>query len=217
MSTPPAAAPRPDIPWNPPPSTSERRARGREARQRVPRRDLGRLTVEGRDPLGILEAQNATRIPELVPLRIERMSATPFAFYRGAAAVMAADLARDPSTPIHVASCGDAHVANFGFYASPQRTLVFDLNDFDETLPGPFEWDVKRLAASVTIACRHNGFDEADGARATRAAVRGYRKQMADAEQRSPLELQYHRLEVDQLINQLGDRRSRKVASGNSA
>ncbi len=110
------------------------------------------LTTTGRDPLSILDAQNATRLPELVPLRNERMSASPFAFYRGTAALMAADLARDPHSGISVASCGDAHVANFGFYASPQKTLVFDLNDFDESAWAPWEWDVKRLIASVVIA-----------------------------------------------------------------
>ncbi|CAH0147234.1 DUF2252 domain-containing protein [Microbacterium sp. Bi128] len=210
MSTPPAAAPRPDIPWNPPPSASERRARGREARQRVPRRDLGRLTVEGRDPLGILEAQNATRIPELVPLRIERMSATPFAFYRGAAAVMAADLARDPSTPIHVASCGDAHVANFGFYASPQRTLVFDLNDFDEAAWAPWEWDLKRLLTSVVLAEGETDRDPAIVRDAVASTVRAYVRAIAGLVERDPIDRHFEHFSAHEAIGSY-DRASREV------
>lgn len=210
MSTPPAAAPRPDIPWNPPPSASERRARGREARQRVPRRDLGRLTVEGRDPLGILEAQNATRIPELIPLRIERMSATPFAFYRGAAAVMAADLARDPSTPIHVASCGDAHVANFGFYASPQRTLVFDLNDFDEAAWAPWEWDLKRLLTSVVLAGGETDRDPAIVRDAVASTVRAYVRAIAGLVERDPIDRHFEHFNAHEAIGSY-DRASREV------
>lgn len=126
--------------------------RGRVARRAVPRRSLAHLDTDGRDPLGILAAQDAGRVPELVPLRAERMSASPFAFYRGTAALMAVDLAASPSSGILVASCGDAHVANFGFYVSPQRTLVFDLNDFDEAGWAPWEWDLKRLVTSIVIA-----------------------------------------------------------------
>ena len=196
-----------------------RREAGATQRADVPLESHTELpaTDERCSAIDTIVGQDEGRLAPLVPIRHGRMAANAFTFYRGAAAVMASDLSLVPSTDIRLQLCGDAHLSNYGAFLGPDRRLVFDLNDFDETLPGPFEWDVKRLAASVTIACRHNGFDEADGARATRAAVRGYRKQMADAEQRGPLELQYHRLEVDQLINQLGDRRSRKVASGNSA
>jgi len=137
--------------WTRPSTIPERIAKGRDARRAVARSTLSRLTPGDRDPLGILDAQNALRQPDLVPLRIERMSANPFAFYRGTAAIQAADLAREPHSGILVASCGDAHVSNFGFYASPQRTLMFDLNDFDESAWAPWEWDLKRLIASVVI------------------------------------------------------------------
>ena len=124
------------------------------------------------DPLDLLEAQAATRLPELVPIRYGRMLASPFAFYRGAAVIMASDLATLPNTGLYVQLCGDAHLANFGGFASPERDIVFDINDFDETLPGPWEWDVKRLAASVEIAGRERGFD-AKTRRAMVLAMRG--------------------------------------------
>ena len=122
-----------------------------QGRRQVPRRDLATLVPAKRNPLGILERQNSARLQDLVPLRIERMSASPFAFYRGTAAIMAADQATDPHSGILVASCGDAHLSNFGLYASPQRALMFDLNDFDEAAWAPWEWDVKRLVTSVVI------------------------------------------------------------------
>lgn len=143
-------------------------AAGRSARDVIPRDTLAQLTTSGRDPLGILDRQNADRLPELLPVRAERMAQSPFAFYRGTAAIMAADLARDPHTGIQVGSCGDAHVANFGFYAGPQRTLVFDLNDFDEAGWAPWEWDLKRLVTSIVIAGRAAGHEDA----VVRAAVR---------------------------------------------
>src|SRR6478609_6315693 len=140
------------LPWTRPSTVAERMAAGKDARERAPRSGLAHLSTTGRDPLAILDEQNALRMQELVPLRIERMSASPFAFYRGTAAIQAADLARDANSGIHVASCGDAHVSNFGFFASPQRTLMFDLNDFDEAAWAPWEWDLKRLIASIVIA-----------------------------------------------------------------
>jgi len=143
---------------NPLLSTREHLDRGRALRDRLPRRSLARLAVDRRrDPLGILEQQNATRVQQLIPLRVERMSASPFTFYRGTAAIMAADLASDEHTGIQVAACGDAHTSNFGFYASSHRRLVFDLNDFDESAWAPWEWDLKRLVASVVIAARASG------------------------------------------------------------
>lgn len=133
------------------PSTSELLEMGRRLRQQTPRASLAFLPTGHRDPLGILAEQNSTRLQELIPLRVERMSQSAFAFYRGTAALMAADLSGCPTTGVDVASCGDAHVANFGFYASPQRTLVFDLNDFDEAASAPWEWDLKRLVTSVVV------------------------------------------------------------------
>jgi uncharacterized protein (DUF2252 family) len=157
-----------------------RGAEGKTARKRVPR--VSHATFEpaaGRDPLAILAAQETDRLPDLVPLRHERMAESAFAYYRGTPAVMAFDLASTPRTDIVVQASGDAHISNFGLFASPERALVFDTNDFDETLPGPWEWDVKRLAASVVIACRANGFSASVTREATMSAVRGYRQWMA--------------------------------------
>ncbi|MDW4574117.1 DUF2252 domain-containing protein [Microbacterium sp. M3] len=173
--------------WTPPASVADRLAEGRAARQRTPRSNLSRLNGGARDPLGILDRQNATRVPELVPLRIERMSASPFAFYRGTAALQAADLANDPHSGILVPSCGDAHIANFGFYASPQRTLVFDLNDFDEAAWAPWEWDVKRLVASIVIGGQATSRDDRVIEDAALAAVRTYARAMDANAGRSPL------------------------------
>ncbi|MGL4255210.1 MAG: DUF2252 family protein, partial [Microbacterium sp.] len=134
--------------WAAPRSLEQHLEEGRAARERTSRESLAELVTGGRDPMGILDAQDELRVPELVPIRTERMAASAFAFYRGTAALMAADLGRSPSTDLLVGSCGDAHVSNFGLYASPQRTLVFDLNDFDESAWAPWEWDVKRLVTS---------------------------------------------------------------------
>ncbi len=125
------------------------------------------------DPVALLEEQNTTREPDLVPVRHGRMMVSPFTFYRGAAKIMAADLKDTPVAGLNVQLCGDAHLSNFGAFASPERTLLFDLNDFDETLPGPFEYDVKRMAASFTIAARNNGFSKADARAATGALGAG--------------------------------------------
>ncbi len=158
----------------------ERAEAGKLARDRVPRvSHAGFSPAAGRDPIAILSAQEADRLPSLVPLRHERMAASPFAYYRGTPAVMAFDLAGTPRTEIFVQASGDAHLANFGLFASPERTLVFDANDFDETLPGPWEWDVKRLAASIVIASRENGYSAAAARDATLATVRSYRQWMA--------------------------------------
>src|SRR5947209_13301474 len=159
-------------------SVDERAAAGRAARRNAPRSSHAHLDSSGdrADPLALLEQQAATRLPELVPIRYGRMVASPFAFYRGAAYVMAADLARTPRSAIHVQLCGDAHLANFGGFASPERELVFDINDFDETLPGPFEWDVKRLAASIAVAAREHGVGRKPRRKAVRAAVGVYRE-----------------------------------------
>src|SRR5262249_15952100 len=142
---------------------TERAARGRAARADVPRSAHGdwEPASSRRDPVELLEEQAKTRLPELVPIRYGRMLVSPFTFFRGTAYIMAADLADGPRTAMRAQLCGDAHLSNFGFFAAPDRRLVFSINDFDETLPGPFEWDVKRLAASFAVAGRGRGFDEA--------------------------------------------------------
>ena len=143
----------------PHPTVAERAARGRTARTNVPRSSHAVFAPTVReDPIGLLESQAERRVPELVPIRYGRMLVSPFTYYRGAALPMAADLASTPSSGLRVQLCGDAHLSNFGVFASPERRLVFDLNDFDETLPGPWEWDVKRLGASFAVAGRENGF-----------------------------------------------------------
>jgi uncharacterized protein (DUF2252 family) len=167
------------------------------------------------DPVALLQAQDAARVPELVPIRYGRMLVSPFAFFRGAAAVMAADLARTARTGIHAQLCGDAHLANFGVFAAPDRRLVFDLNDFDETLEGPWEWDVKRLAASVEIAGRDRGFGSSARREAVVEAVGQYRAAMRRAAGMRHLEVWYTRLEVDEimaLMRELGMQRQAKVA-----
>lgn len=152
----------------------EQELTGRARRKDVPRSSLARLHQEPRNPKAVLEEQNSTRVAELVPLRTERMSASAFTFYRGTAAIMAADMAREPHSGILVASCGDAHVSNFGFYASPQRTLLFDLNDFDEAAWAPWEWDLKRLVTSIIIAGQSTSRDAEVTLRAARTAIEAY-------------------------------------------
>ena len=157
----------------------EGRASVRRCRWR--RTPSGRRPIERPDPVGILEEQNATRVPELVPIRHGRMIVSPFTFYRGGAAIMAWDLSCTPTTGLRVQCCGDAHLSNFGVFAAPDRRLVFDLNDFDETLPAPFEWDVKRLVASFVVAARDNGHRPKEQRAAARAAAAAYRTTMATA------------------------------------
>jgi hypothetical protein len=153
-----------------------------------------------KDPVAILEAQAKTRLPFLVPIRYARMLASPFAFLRGSAAVMAADLANTPVTGITVQACGDMHVANFGVFASAERNLVFGINDFDETLPGAWEWDLKRLAASAAVVARFLGGDEALAEECSRAAVRSYRKRMRGYAEMGHLEVWYSRIDEEGLM-----------------
>src|SRR5215468_7718070 len=183
------------------PSIDERRASGEEARTRAPLSShTGWKPAAARpDPVALLEEQNRTREPDLVPVRHGRMMVSPFTFYRGAAKIMAADLAGTPVASLEAQLCGDAHLSNFGAFASPERKLVFDLNDFDETLPGPFEYDVKRMAASFTIAARNNGFSPADARAATLASVRAYREAMASFAQMKTMDLWYAHLDEDEL------------------
>ncbi|HET7589768.1 MAG TPA: DUF2252 domain-containing protein [Solirubrobacterales bacterium] len=180
-------------------AVADRAAAGKAARSQAPRSShAGWEPSEDRqDPLAILARQEASRVPELVPIRHGRMAASPFAFFRGAAAVMAADLAGAPASGIRVQACGDAHLSNFGAFAAPDRRLVFDLNDFDESLPAPWEWDVKRLAASFAIAARESGFRRRERSAAVRTAACAYRDSMrAFASQRN-LEVWYARLDVE--------------------
>src|SRR5215217_4727246 len=174
----------------------QRHERGRAARRLVPRGSHAQWAPapDRPDPVDLLEAQARDRIQELLPIRYGRMMASPFAFLRGSAIVMAQDLAGTPKSGIQVQLCGDAHLLNFGAYASPERALLFDLNDFDETLPGPWEWDVKRLAASFVVAGRDNGFDTADCREAAQASVDSYRQRMAEFSEMGELEVWYSRL-----------------------
>jgi len=184
------------------PTVDERKARGREAaRVTPPSIHAGWKPAEDRpDPVALLEAQNLTREPDLVPVRHGRMMASPFTFYRGAAKIMAADLADTPVAGLEAQLCGDAHLSNFGVFASPERRLLFDLNDFDETLPGPIEYDVKRMAASFTIAARNNGFSPADARAATMTAVTAYREAMAEFAQMRTMDLWYASLDEGELM-----------------
>ncbi|MEU6065749.1 DUF2252 domain-containing protein [Streptomyces sp. NPDC047082] len=180
----------------------DRAQRGKAARKRVPRSShaLWLPPVDRPDPVVVLQRQGRDRLAELLPVRYGRMASSPFAFLRGAAAVMAADLASQPNTGLGVQLCGDAHLLNFGVYASPERVLLFDLNDFDETFPGPFEWDVKRLAASVAVAGRENGFPEPKVRGAVLAAVAAYRRSMQRLAALGELEVWYERIEADSVL-----------------
>ncbi|WP_217552671.1 DUF2252 domain-containing protein [Streptomyces sp. GbtcB6] len=180
---------------------ADRAARGKAARKRAPRsaHAFWLPSVDRPDPVAVLERQGRDRLPELLPIRYGRMAASPSAFLRGAAAVMAADLAAQPHTGLTVQLCGDAHLQNFGLYASPERSLLFDLNDFDETFPGPFEWDVKRLAASVAVAARENGHGDPAARAAARAAVAAYRTAMRRLAGLGELAVWYERVDTDSL------------------
>jgi uncharacterized protein (DUF2252 family) len=184
------------------PSVDDRRARGKQAQDQTPLSTHTGWTpaTDRPDPVALLEEQDATREPDLVPVRHGRMMLSPFTFYRGAAKIMAADLKDTPTAALDVQLCGDAHLSNFGAFASPERRLLFSLNDFDETLPGPFEYDVKRLAASFTIAGRNNGFAKADTRAATRASVAAYREAMAGFAAMGTMEIWYAHLAEDELL-----------------
>jgi len=182
-------------------TVAERVARGRAAREECARSShAGFELAPDRDPVAILEAQAPSRVPELVPIRYGRMLVSPFTFYRGAAKIMAQDLASTPRSGLLVQCCGDAHLSNFGVFASPERRLVFDINDFDETLPGPWEWDVKRLAASMLIAARDNGFAVKDQDRIVLETVGSYRTTMRDFASKRNLEVWYAQLEIEPVL-----------------
>jgi uncharacterized protein (DUF2252 family) len=189
-------------------------AAGRALRKLVPRSSHAAWDLRGRpSPLALLEESNRQRLPDLVPIRDARMRASPFAFLRGAPAVMARDLATTPVTGITVQACGDAHLLNFGLFATPERNLSFGLNDFDETLPGPWEWDVKRLATSFVVAARTVGFDDRLGRAAALATVRTYREQMARYAGMRLLDVWYSRVDVAAIVAMAKGRRRRVVAA----
>lgn len=184
------------------PTATERAARGLAARKVLPPGEHSELVrpVARSSPVAVLLAQATTRVPDLVPVRHARMVASPFSFFRGAAALMARDLAAAPTTDLTVQLCGDAHLSNFGVFGTPERRLIFDINDFDETLPGPWEWDVKRLAASIAVAGRENGLDDRARRRAVRAAVDRYQQAMARLATMRELDVWYYRVDVDELV-----------------
>ena len=184
------------------PSVADRKAQGKGARERAPLSShTGWVPADDRaDPVGLLEEQNVTREPDLVPVRHGRMMVSPFTFYRGAAKIMAADLKDTPTAGLNVQLCGDAHLSNFGVFASPERTLLFDVNDFDETLPGPFEYDVKRMAASFAIAARNNAFAKSDVRVATTASVRAYREAMTAFADADTMDIWYAHISADDVL-----------------
>ncbi|UJA20334.1 DUF2252 domain-containing protein [Thermoleophilia bacterium SCSIO 60948] len=197
-------------------SVEELRSKGKAARRETPRSSHeGWAPAPGRpDPVATLAADDAGRVPELLPLRYERVSASAFTFFRGAASIMAGDLAGTPASGFSAQLCGDAHLSNFGTFAAPDRELVFDINDFDETLPGPWEWDVKRLAASVEIAGRDREFDDDERRRAVVASVRGYREAMREFAGLGELELWYRRTRIEalrELLDPHVDRRATRL------
>src|SRR5215472_3983781 len=184
-------------------SRADREARGKDARAAAPLESHAEFGPDrSRDPVGLLLEQARTRVPELVPVRHGRMLVSPFTFFRGAALPMAADLATTPASGLRVQLCGDAHLSNFGAFASPERRLVFDVNDFDETLPGPFEWDVKRLAASLSVAGRDNGFPAKARRKIVLAAAEGYRTAMLAFAQQPLLDVWYAHLDIERAIGQ---------------
>ena len=184
-------------------SRADRAARGKDARAAAPLESHAEFAPGGsRDPVGLLLGQAGSRVPELVPVRHGRMLVSAFTFYRGAALPMAADLATTPASGLRVQLCGDAHLSNFGAFASPERRLVFDVNDFDETLPGPFEWDVKRLAASLTVAGRDNGFPAKARRKIALAAAEGYRTAMLAFAGQPLLDVWYAHVDIEQTIGE---------------
>src|SRR5215208_976547 len=195
-------------------SHQQRHERGRAARRAAPRGSHAEWAPapDRPDPIDLLEAQAMDRVPELLPIRYARMMASPFAFMRGSAMVMVNDLASTPKSGIQSQLCGDAHLLNFGMYASPERALLFDLNDFDETLPGPWEWDVKRLAASFVVAGRENGFDAADCREAAQTSAASYRRRMAEFSEMGELEVWYLRVGEEEAFGLLSGARTKKTA-----
>ena len=183
-------------------SLREKCPRSSHAVWKAPRQSPGSSAVAGES--------NKGRLPELIPIRYGRMVRTPFTFYRGAALNMAADLAVTPASGLRVQACGDCHLLNFGDYATPERRVIFDINDLDETLPAPWEWDVKRLAASFVLACRNNGFSKACARDAVLACVRSYRERMAEYSQMPVLDVWYASIDVEKVLPTIKDKEARR-------
>jgi uncharacterized protein (DUF2252 family) len=200
-----------------PTTRAERIAQGKKFRDSVPRKAHAKLQKHERrvDPIKLLQSQDANRVAHLVPFRYGRMMQSPFAFYRGAAIVMASDLSRVPRTELNVQLCGDCHLSNFGIFATPERNVIFDLNDFDETLPGPFEWDVKRLAASFAVAAENNACRSSVGERCVAALAKTYRKKLEEFSEMSTLEVWYHRVHWEYLIERIKQPGRKKAAHSN--
>jgi len=198
-------------------TVAERTARGKATRAEVSRASHGNWEppLHRPDPVELLEEQAQSRVPELVPIRYGRMLVSPFTFYRGAAYLMASDLASGPRTGLHTQLCGDAHLSNFGGFAAPDRAMVFSLNDFDETLPGPFEWDVKRLVASFAVAGRDRGFDEKQREAINREVGRSYRENIRTFAGEGNLDLWYARINVDDIVAELSRQATSKDAKAN--
>jgi uncharacterized protein (DUF2252 family) len=196
------AAAAPEKPVGPDLPSAALFAAGKALREKVPRQAHGTFKRDKSkvDALALLRAQDKGRLKQLIPIRYGRMLQTPFTFYRGAAAVMAADLARTPATGLRVQACGDCHLLNFGGFATPERNIVFDINDFDETTPAPWEWDVKRLVASFILAARSQGLKESDGRDAAVTCARSYRKRLCEYAEMSPLEIWYSRITLEDVL-----------------
>jgi uncharacterized protein (DUF2252 family) len=190
------------------PAASERRAQGKALRDAVPRASHAGWNApkDRRDPIELLVESNEGRVADLIPIRFGRMMQSPFTFYRGSAAVMAADLASTAQSGLIVQACGDAHLLNFGAFATPERNIVFDINDLDETLPAPWEWDIKRLTTSVVIAGRYLRLSETEAARAAEATVRSYREHMADYSSKRALEVWYDTINAEDVMNSADER-----------
>ena len=193
-------------------SREQRLVAGNALRDTLPRNSHGhwKRPDKRRHPIDLLKESNRHRLPELVPIRYGRMLRSPFTFLRGSAGLMAHDLATTPSTGIRVQACGDCHLMNFGLFATPERNLVFDINDFDETLPAPWEWDVKRLAVSFAVAARDNGHSDKDARDAAVECVRAYREHLRECSKKSPLDVWYERLDMQTLIEKAPDAEARK-------
>src|SRR5499426_2136833 len=194
------------------PSLDDLYEEGKSLRKKCPRKShaVWKPPHDRPDPVRLLEESNKGRIPQLIPIRHGRMMQTPFTFYRGAALNMAADLASTPATGLQVQACGDCHLLIFGDYATPERRIVFDINDLDETLPAPWEWDVKRLAASFVLACRNNGMSERCAREAALACARSYRERMAEYSQMPVLEVWYARIDVEAVLPTIRDKEARQ-------
>ena len=192
-------------------SSAERRQAGKALRDRVPRASHGSWVAAAnrRDPVEVLEHSSQGRLRELVPIRYGRMLRDPFTFLRGSPALMAYDLAQTPVTGIEVQACGDCHLSNFGLFATPERNLIFDINDFDETLHAPWEWDLKRLTASFVVAARSNGISDQRSRDAVVACGHSYRRHMREFSEMSPLEIWYYRIRAEDLIAMAPDAKSR--------